>query len=70
MTTSAFRPTTASQIKPGNTVFFVLLGVGILTDVASVAPGTDIDDCPVIRIADRQGNKQIMLPDTEVFVRY
>lgn len=67
---TAFRPTTANQIEPGNTVFFVLLGIGVLVDVASTAPGTDRDGRPVIRICDRQGNKQIMLPDTEVFVRY
>jgi hypothetical protein len=69
MTTLAFRPTTAKQIKPGNTVFFVRFGVGILTDVATVEQVED-DGCPCIRVRNATGDACLLPADDEVYVRY
>lgn len=68
--TAAFRPTTAAQIKPGNTIFFSQLGVGILCEVTYVEKCLDRDGCDAVRLTDTQGSKQLLEAEMEVFVRY
>lgn len=68
--TTAYRPSRARNVKPGNSIFFVQWGVGILTDVTTVEAYNDRDDCPVVRLSNRAGAQQVLPADDEVFIRY